>query len=42
MVQKFDVFEYGCVVDGRIMDNGERRIRMRVPDGSAYIYTKAV
>ena len=40
MTEKFDVFAFGFVADGRIMDNLERRFRLRAPDGSAYIRTE--
>ncbi len=39
MIKRFDIAEVGCSVDGRIMENGERRLRMRLPNGSIYIYT---
>ncbi len=40
MIKRFDITEeVGCSADGRIMENGERRLRMRLPNGSVYIYT---
>lgn len=40
MVKQFNIVAAGFVADGRIMDNGERRIRIKAPDGTAYIRTE--
>lgn len=41
MPEKFDVVSLGYELDGRIMENGEKRFRLRAPDGRNYIRTEA-